>query len=279
MSNIYKLLMAGAELTRNWTEERAKFAEFCKPYWMERGGIGFVNHMVTQYINNDEQSIVEYLYNLDEENKQLVIKSSLCTLFAHYLTAKGEDVAVIDADIQRTIARQRTRDKESRPDDKLPWEVYSIFDYNDKGEIEKLLPVLKEQDGWILVDCPGNMEVERLIPVFQAADSVVIPTTYGDNDLDATVELFVPVLRQINETAKLIFAPNRINESKAQFKEEAKRNRDKAWNKVHTYGSLVARIKDSIVFDNSRFNTIDPLNHWQANGVMHCFDEIYKELK
>ena len=37
MSNIYKLLMAGAELTRNWTEERAKFAEFCKPYWMERG--------------------------------------------------------------------------------------------------------------------------------------------------------------------------------------------------------------------------------------------------
>ena len=113
----------------------------------------------------------------------------------------------------------------------------------------------------------------------QAADSVVIPTTYGDNDLDATVELFVPVLRQINETAKLIFAPNRINESKAQFKEEAKRNRDKAWNKVHTYGSLVARIKDSIVFDNSRFNTIDPLNHWQANGVMHCFDEIYKELK
>ena len=49
-------------------------AEFCKPYWMERGGIGFVNHMVTQYINNDEQSIVEYLYNLDEENKQLVIK-------------------------------------------------------------------------------------------------------------------------------------------------------------------------------------------------------------
>ena len=74
MSNIYKLLMAGAELTRNWIEERNKFAEFCKPYWMERGGIDFVNHMVNKYINNDEQSIVEYLYNLDEENKQLVIK-------------------------------------------------------------------------------------------------------------------------------------------------------------------------------------------------------------
>ena len=60
MTNIYKLLMAAAELTKNWTAER--------------GGIDFVNHMVTQYINNDEKSIVEYLYNLDEENKQLVIK-------------------------------------------------------------------------------------------------------------------------------------------------------------------------------------------------------------
>ena len=50
MTNIYKLLMAAAELTKNWTAERGHFAEFCKPYWMERGGIDFVNHMVTQYI-------------------------------------------------------------------------------------------------------------------------------------------------------------------------------------------------------------------------------------
>ena len=209
-------------------------------------------------------------------------KSSLCTLFAHYLTAKGEDVAVIDADIQRTIARQRTRDKESRPDDKLPWEVYSIFDYNDKGEVQKLLPVLKEQDGWILVDCPGNMEVERLVPVFEAADAVIIPTTYGDNDLDATLELFIPVLRDINETAKLIFIPNRINENTKRDKEESQKKRDMTWERVHTLGKLTARIRDSKVFDNSRydqFNTIDGLNRWQANGVKFCFDEVYEELK
>ena len=210
-------------------------------------------------------------------------KSSLCTLFAHYLTEKGEDVAVLDADIQRTIARQRARDKESRPDDKLPWEVYSIFDYDNKGEIQKLLPVLKEQDGWILVDCPGNMETERLVPVFEAADAVIVPITYGDNDLDATLELFIPVLRQINETAKLIFVPNRINESTPKDKEEARRKRDKTWDRTHTYGIMTARIRDSRVFDNnrdnSRFNTIDGLNFWQARGVEHCFDEVYKELK
>ncbi len=74
MEKLYKLIMSGADLTRHWIDERSKFAEFCKPYWMDRGGIEFVNHMVNQYINNDDQSIVEYLYNLDEENKQLVIK-------------------------------------------------------------------------------------------------------------------------------------------------------------------------------------------------------------
>ena len=143
-----------------------------------------INSSSLSILNGDKFTIMSKNHFVLFSNiKGGIGKSSLCTLFAHYLTAKGEDVAVIDADIQRTIARQRTRDKESRPDDKLPWEVYSIFDYNDKGEIEKLLPVLKEQDGWILVDCPGNMEVERLIPVFQAADSVVIPTTYGDTDL------------------------------------------------------------------------------------------------
>lgn len=210
-------------------------------------------------------------------------KSSLCTLFAHYLNTKGEDVAVVDADIQRTIVRQRARDKESRPDEKMPWEVYSIFDYDDKGEILKLLPVLKEQDGWILVDCPGNMETERLTPIFEAADAVLIPTSYGDNDLDATIELFVPVLRQLNEKAKILFIPNRIKEDNPKDKEETKRQRDKTWERVHAFGTLTARIRDSRVFDNnrdnSRFNTVDPLNRWQANGVMHCFDEVYEKLK
>ena len=206
-------------------------------------------------------------------------KSCLCTLFAHYLTEKGEDVAVVDDDIQRTISRQRARDKEKRPNDKLPWEVYSVFDFDAKGEILKLLPVLKEQDGWILVDCPGNMETERLIPVFEAADAVVIPITYGDNDLDATLELFVPVLRQINAKLKPIFVPNRINESTQRDKEESRQKRIKALERLQPFGKTTARIRDSKVFDNSRYNTIDSLNHWQANGVAHCFDEIYEILK
>ena len=209
-------------------------------------------------------------------------KSTICTLFAHWLAAKGEAVAVVDDDSQRTIARQRQRDKEERPDDKLPWEVYSIFDYDKDGEITKLLPVLKSQEGWILVDCPGNLESQRLIPVLRAAEAIVIPTSYGANDLDATIELFVPVLRQLNKEAKFVFLPNMISEDNRKEKDEAQRQRDKAWNRVHDQGTLTARIKKSIVFDNKhdvcRVNTIDGLNYWQNNGVQHAFEDLCEAL-
>ena len=209
-------------------------------------------------------------------------KSTICTLFAHWLAGKGATVAVVDNDSQRTIARQRRRDKESRLDDKLPWEVYSVFQYDQDGDMTKLLPVLKSQDGWILVDCPGNLESERLIPVLQAAEAIVIPTSYGDNDLDATIELFVTVLRQINKTAKFIFVPNMISEDNQRERDEAQRQRDRAWERVHNNGTLTARIKKSIVFDNKhevcRVNTIDALNHWQDRGVQHAFEDLCEAL-
>jgi hypothetical protein len=33
-----------------------------------------VAHMMMKYVHNDDQSIVEYLYNLDDRNKELVLK-------------------------------------------------------------------------------------------------------------------------------------------------------------------------------------------------------------
>lgn len=74
MDKIYKLLMAAADLTKNWKEERDKFGEFAKPFWKEWGGDELVAHMMMKYVHNDDQSIVEYLYNLDDRNKELVLK-------------------------------------------------------------------------------------------------------------------------------------------------------------------------------------------------------------
>lgn len=74
-----RLLMAAAQVARQWLTEdkewvRNDFAKFAKPYWKEWGGDELVNHMMSKYVNNDEQSIIEYLHNLDTDNKKLVAK-------------------------------------------------------------------------------------------------------------------------------------------------------------------------------------------------------------
>lgn len=74
MNEIYNLLQSAAGLTKNWLQEREKFGEFCKPHWKKWGGDELVNYMMIKYVHNDEQSIVEYLYNLDNRNRELVIE-------------------------------------------------------------------------------------------------------------------------------------------------------------------------------------------------------------
>ena len=75
-----RLLMVAAQVASQWQSENDKewirndFAKFAKPYWLKQGGEELVNHMMGKYVNNDEQSIVEYLYNLDHHNKELVVR-------------------------------------------------------------------------------------------------------------------------------------------------------------------------------------------------------------
>lgn len=42
-------------------------------------------------------------------------KTTLCTLFANYLVAKGKSVIVVDCDGQQTIYEKRQADKKSTP--------------------------------------------------------------------------------------------------------------------------------------------------------------------
>lgn len=63
--------MEAAKASRYWTEMRDDFAIFVKPYWDKWYGPD--DYMLNKYVYNDEQSIVEYLHNLDERNKALVV--------------------------------------------------------------------------------------------------------------------------------------------------------------------------------------------------------------
>ena len=75
-----RLLMVAAQVASQWQSENDKewirndFAKFAKPYWLEHGGEELVDHMMGKYVNNDEQSIVEYLYNLDNGTPELVAR-------------------------------------------------------------------------------------------------------------------------------------------------------------------------------------------------------------
>ncbi len=69
-----RLLCVAAQLAANWKDYQEDFARFGKPFWMKWGGESLVNHMMAKYIRNDDQSIVEYLYNLDNRNKELITR-------------------------------------------------------------------------------------------------------------------------------------------------------------------------------------------------------------
>ena len=75
-----RLLMAAANVAIQWQSEDGKewirndFAKFAKPFWMKQGGEELVNHMMNKYVNNDVHSVVEYIYNLDHNNKEIVAK-------------------------------------------------------------------------------------------------------------------------------------------------------------------------------------------------------------
>lgn len=206
-------------------------------------------------------------------------KSTLCMLFAHYLAGQNMSVGVVDADIQRTITRQRQRDAEKSPESAMPWDVVSVFDYNSDGNAENLIPILKNQDGWVLVDCPGNMEADRLIPLFEEADVVVIPTSFEEPDIDATLSLFVPLLKQLNKQAKIIFVPNRINEKLQKNMDEIRVSRNKVKSSLGQFGYVTARIKDCVVFEPHRFNTINRLDRYQQKAVEYAFNGIINNIQ
>lgn len=205
-------------------------------------------------------------------------KSTLCKAFAHYLVGRGEMVQILDADIQRTIVNWRKKDIQNRPDAKIPWDVVSVFDIDKKGDVSHRIQDIKREEGWILVDCPGNLEADRLEPIIDAADAIVVPLNYASEDIDAALDIFIPVIKQINNTAKIIFVPNRVNEKTQKDKEEVLRLRQMALDKLKRTGWVTPRIKDVVVFESHRLNTIDPMDRYQRLAVEHTFDSIFDNI-
>lgn len=200
-------------------------------------------------------------------------KSSLCALFATYCAEKGIPTAVVDADLQQSLVRQRERELKSAGEGvQEPWQLISL-DTSDVKGVENMMENLKTIPGWILVDCPGNLNDNGLLPVFKAADAVVVPISYEDIVVDAT-SVFIQVFKKISN-APLCFLPNRINDA-----EGTKTEREQRVDTIKILGQLgmvAPRIKQSVVI--KRFSTLYALDTYQTRAVENAFDKIISKLK
>lgn len=200
-------------------------------------------------------------------------KSSLCAMFATYCAQKGIGVAVVDADLQQSLVRQRERELAMADEGvQEPWQLISLDTSSVKG-VEQMMENLKSVPGWILVDCPGNLNDNGLLPVFKTADAVVVPISYEDIVVDAT-SVFIKVFRKISD-APLCFLPNRINDA-----EGTKSEREQRIDTLKVLGQLglvAPRIKQSVVI--KRFSTMYALDNYQTKAVEHSFDKIIDKLK
>ena len=97
-------------------------------------------------------------------------KTTLCTMFADYLAAKGESVLVVDFDRQQTIYSKRKEDVEKYRGVRLPYTVQP-FDIKDTNNVREFLTSLREgYKGIVLMDTPGNLSQQGLVPIFALRD-------------------------------------------------------------------------------------------------------------
>ena len=199
-------------------------------------------------------------------------KTTLSVHFTEYLAEQEYPVAAVDADLQASLSRHRERDVKEDPKRPLPWEVIKLNTFDGK-KVQAVVKKLKQIDGIIVVDCPGNLNDNNLGYLFEAADIIVVPLAFDVDTIDAT-GIFVDVVRKRSK-AKLLFLPNRINVSEGRAKDLAMR--DETIKELNKVGKVLPRIKQSVII--KRYTTIYPLDMYQYMALEEPFEAIIKEMK
>lgn len=204
-------------------------------------------------------------------------KSTLCILFADYLAEKGLPVAIIDADLQQTIAVQRERELAvtGTDADKVPWDVVSV-ETDTLSSVEEAMAAAKEFPGTILIDAPGNLADDNIVPIYANADYIIAPMSYHPNVIDST-RRFAEVMKQLQKSfdlkCKIWFLPNRIDDRKKADLEQLKLD---TWKALHNYGDILTRINDRAYLE--RCSTLS-LTSQQSGAVRYAFDRITAEIE
>ena len=214
-------------------------------------------------------------------------KSTLCALFANYLTERGKVVFVADFDTQRTLASVRELDIKTYQGQSIPYAIkaYELAPSNLKTKedneeyIKEKLGEMAEYADVIILDTPGNLKEFNLINIFCNVDYLITPFSYDRNTWMSMLRYRVAI--------KVLRSPER--EYKGYFKAFFVLNRydsrvgtaddHKTWEMmdkvVGKEGIPTPPVKYKA--DVMRYNTLF-LTDKQREAVKPCFDAIYKEI-
>ncbi len=206
-------------------------------------------------------------------------KSTLCAIFATYLTGKGHSVAIFDTDPQQSIVKKRASDMEVYAGCKVPYAVYS-FGLNSEPALLSLIENIRGSThfDFVLFDSAGSLTDQGLVALFANSDYVMTPFHYDDLTIPPTAALvaFIVTLRKKmgpEMTARHFLIPNLhiIGEGTAEEKERWAAAA-KEFSKLATITPYITRRKKM-----ERFSTMSEMDE-QMLLVTPAFDAVYDEL-
>lgn len=204
-------------------------------------------------------------------------KTTLCALFANYLTRKRKEVLVIDADFQRSLSQQREDESNDEYFSKLqePYNVYQ-FDLDSRQKTEQLMNEMRKVEGYVLIDSPGSITDDAIIPLLKMADVILVPFDYSNVILKSTVrfvEIFAELTKDESKRPLLIFVPNRI-EKGVGLKEERE-----LWQRYDENFSNLGVLTPKIYkrYNFTRYNTYE-ISIEDSEAVKAAFNRIIKEI-
>ena len=191
-------------------------------------------------------------------------KTSLCSLFATYCVEQGLPVAVLDADTQLSLRKNRFDDLGSKNID-VPWQVWP-FRLDDT--VQERMIKIKNIPGIVLIDCPGSVDNNNLKYVYHSADIIVMPFRFDRMNVRETVT-FAEVVKGISK-AKRLFLPNLVTQYDDK-RVELKAAIEQANTALAKFGNVLPGITDSL--DIRVSNTLG-MNYKQRRVVRTSFDAI-----
>lgn len=191
-------------------------------------------------------------------------KSTLCSLLATYCVEQGLPVAVLDADTQLSLRKNRFDDLGYR-NIEVPWQVWP-FRLDDT--VQERLTKVRKVPGIVLIDCPGSVDNNNLKYIYHSADIIIMPFRFDRMNVREAAS-FAEVVKGISK-AKRLFLPNLVTQYDDK-REELRAAIEQANTALAKIGDVLPGIADSL--DVRVSNTLG-MNYKQRRVVRLSFDAI-----